>query len=67
MNALEVDTLISLELHLLERDKIELRKSIRKHDHASMVKRKDNDHASIRKELEKRVQVSPKIWNMGHR
>ena len=58
-------TSIYLELHLLERDKIKLRKIIREHDHANTVKKKDTDHTNIIKELEKRFKDIVKHIEFG--
>ena len=65
MKVLYVDVYISLELYLLERDKIKLRKRIREHKHSNIAKRKDTEHTKIRQELEKRFKNSANTWTMG--
>ena len=65
MNALEVGIDIYLESHLFERDNIKLRKSISENDHAHMAKRKDNEHAKVRTELEKMFKDIAKNMEYG--
>ena len=65
MKILKVDIDIFLESHLLERGKIKLRHSIREHDHVHFSKRKDNNHAKIRTELEKRKKDFIKNMDYG--
>ena len=54
MKALDMDICISLDLNMLERDMIKLRKSIRDYNHANMAKRNNNDYSNIITELEER-------------
>ena len=69
MKVLDVDVYISLESNILERDKIKLRKSNRDYYHDHMAKMKDNEHAKIITELEKRLKdIAKKIeyeWKIG--
>ena len=54
MKELEVESDISLQIYLLRKDKDKLKKYAREHDHANMAKRKANEHAKLRKELDAR-------------
>ena len=65
MKLLDVYIYISLDSHLLERDKIKFRNMISEHDHAHMAKIKDKDHAKIRTELEKRFKNITKNMEYG--
>ena len=54
MKELEIESDVSLQVYLLRKDKDKLKKYTREHDHANMAKRKANEHAKLRKELDAR-------------
>ena len=54
MKELEMESDVSLQVYLLRKDKDKLKKYARENDHANMAKRKANEHAKLRKELDTR-------------
>ena len=54
MKELEMESDVSFQVYLLRKDKVKLKKYAREHDHANMAKRKANEHAKLRKEVEAR-------------
>ena len=54
MKGLEIESDVSLQVYLLRKDEDKLKKHAREHDHANMARRKDNEHAKLRKELDAR-------------
>jgi len=54
MKELEMESDVSLQVYLLMKDKEKLKKHAREHGHANMARRKANEHAKLRKELDAR-------------